>query len=38
MAWQCISPEVAVNGPLHWMVLKMIQCGMTVKMVTYTDW
>jgi len=38
MAWQCSSPEVAVIGPLQWMVLIMILCGMTVGMVTDTDW
>jgi hypothetical protein len=36
MAWQCISPEVTVNGPLQCIVLLMI-CGMTVKIVTDTD-
>jgi hypothetical protein len=36
MAWQGFSPEVTVKGlnavyPVHWMVLTMIHCGMTVK-------
>ena len=35
MAWQHISPEVAVKGPVWWMEL-IICCGMTVKMETVT--
>jgi len=31
MAWQCISPEVTVQGPTWWMRQMVICCGMTVK-------
>jgi len=34
MAWQHISPEVNVNGPMQWMGLMTICCRMTVKTVT----
>jgi hypothetical protein len=30
MAWQRISSEVTVKGPIQWMGLT-IRCGMTVK-------
>jgi hypothetical protein len=37
MAWQCISPEVILEGfgsavyPVQWMGLKMICCVLMVK-------
>ena len=28
-AWQCVSSEGIVKGPMQWMRLMMILCGMT---------
>jgi hypothetical protein len=30
-AWQCISPEVTVKGPMQWKGLKKVCCGMRVR-------
>jgi hypothetical protein len=29
--WQHISPEVSMKGPVYWMGMMMICCGMTEK-------
>jgi len=31
MAWQHISPDVTLKGPMQWMGLMIIWFGMTVK-------
>jgi hypothetical protein len=33
MAWQRISPEVTVKGPMQWIGLMIICFGMTVKRI-----
>jgi hypothetical protein len=33
MAWQHISPEVTVKGPMQWIGLMIICFGMTVKRI-----